>query len=368
MTTPGAARVERGELLLYRLFDVADAIDLDKAATRVQRGETRRLDMRRFQKNQLSISEPPLHYELGQQRVTIDTQEVSVDSHVRIFDFGVLSVVLKVELPQKSALDELVGWNARLVDHPAMEALARELARQVHDDLATASLRPKFSGFVEDYNLLFVRQFDAPVAVPELASDRAMGRLLLAEPPGREIAGEALDDARAMAFSYYADELAVIDYNSAFVYDPSGDASIPDLIEFASAQLLELRYYDDLLDRALADMYDEIERVRGAARKKEVRLLTRKLLQVVLEVTELTEKIENSLKWVGDHYLAKVYQAAAAQFNLQRWQTQVERKVNLVTKVTELLSDQINTDRALFLETSIVILILIEIVAAFWRT
>ena len=34
---------------------------------------------------------------------------------------------------------------------------------------------------------------------------------------------------------------------------------VPDLLEFATAHLLELRYYDDLLDRELHRIYDELE-------------------------------------------------------------------------------------------------------------
>ncbi|MCC6810308.1 MAG: hypothetical protein IT381_22955 [Deltaproteobacteria bacterium] len=360
-------RVQRGMVLIYRLFDVADAIDIDRAATLVQRGETRRLDLRRFQKNQLSISKPPLSYELGQQRVAVDGQDFAVDSHVRIFDIGVLSIVLKVVIPRGATFDELVELNARISDHPAIERLAKDLAQQVSDDIKKVMLRPKFSGFFEDYTVTFIESFVETPSIPLLSAHPALPRLLLSDNSPRGISKEALEDATEMRFSYYADELAVIDYNSAFVYEPGGDPDIPDLIEFASAQLLELRYYDDLLDRELAAMYDEVERVRGKMRKREVRHLTRRLLQVVLEVTQLTEKIENSLKWVGDPYLAKFYQAAAKQFNLARWQTQVERKVNLISKMTELLSDQINTDRALLLESLVVILILFEIVAALIR-
>jgi hypothetical protein len=360
-------RIQRGSLLLYRLFDVADAIDLDRAANRVQQGETRRLDLRRFQKNQLSISSPPLSYELGQQRIALDGVDFAVDSHVRIFDIGVLSIVLKVQVPRGATFDELVNLNARMSDNAAVEKLAKDLAQQVSDDIKSVMLRPKFSGFVEDYTVTFIESFLEAPSIPTLAAHPLLPRLLLSDNSPRGIAHEALADAVEMRFSYYEDELAVIDYNSAFVYDPRGDRDIPDLIEFASAQLLELRYYDDFLDRELAVMYHEVERVRGKMRKREVRALTRKLLQVVLEVTALTERIENSLKWVGDPYLAKFYQAATKQFNLSRWQEQVERKVNLISKVTELLSDQINTDRALLIETLVVVLILIEVVAAFIR-
>lgn len=364
---PDSLSIERGALMVYRLFDVGDSISLDQAATRVLRGETRRLDLRRIQRNTLSISVPPLSYELGQQRLSIDGNDLAIDSHVRIFDIGVLSVVLKVAIPRGTTLAELVQLNARVAASAAVEKLAKDLAQQVADDIRAVTVRPKISGFIEDYCIIFIQAFDRAPDIDALAASPALPQLLLNETSTRPIAREVLEDAAHMRFSYYADELVLIDYNAAFVFDAGGDTDIADLIEFASAQLLELRYYDDLLDRSLSQMYAEMEKVRGKMRKQELRSLIRRVLTVVLDVTELTEKIDNSLKWVGDHYLAKLYQAAAKQFQLERWQHQVERKVSLMTKLSELLTDQINTDRALLLETLVVILILLEIVLAIFR-
>jgi hypothetical protein len=43
----------------------------------------------------------------------------------------------------------------------------------------------------------------------------------------------------------------VIDWNAAVVIEPDGSRDIPDILELASAQLLEFRYYDDLVDREM---------------------------------------------------------------------------------------------------------------------
>ena len=57
----------------------------------------------------------------------------------------------------------------------------------------------------------------------------------------------------------YANDVAYLVWDSAFVYDPSGSTDIPDLLEFANAQYLELRYYDGLLEQAIVRMYEAIE-------------------------------------------------------------------------------------------------------------
>ncbi len=357
--------IERGTVIIYRQFDVADGISLDAAAKSVQRGETRRLDLKRLSKRQVQMPEPPLSFELGQQRLGIDSGEYVIDCMARVFEFGAISVILRVAIPSGTSLDALVAMNAKISDHAAVELLAKDLVLQVFDELKAAMQKPHVSGFVEDYTVTAIEKFKEPVDIEALAAAPVLSRLLLAEDSPRGISGEALADAAQHRFSYYADELAVIDWNSAFVYDPQGGADVQELIEFASAQLLELRFYDDLLARELERMYADVGSSRGARGRYQA--TARRLMQTVFDVTELTEKIDNSLKWVGDVYLARVYQAAATQFNLSRWQQQVERKLGLMGRVTELLTTQMTTDRSLLLETSVVFLIVLEVILAFLR-
>lgn len=52
--------------------------------------------------------------------------------------------------------------------------------------------------------------------------------------------------------------MAYLTWDSALVYDPTGSTDIPDLLEFANAQYLELRYYDNFLNHAIDTTYDVI--------------------------------------------------------------------------------------------------------------
>ena len=56
-----------------------------------------------------------------------------------------------------------------------------------------------------------------------------------------------------------------MDWNCAFVLEPSGSRDIPDILELASSQLLELRYYDELFDAELARVYRELDRAHVLA-------------------------------------------------------------------------------------------------------
>ena len=63
---------------------------------------------------------------------------------------------------------------------------------------------------------------------------------------------------------YNANDLVVVDWNSAVVLrGPLGQqGDMPEMLEFALTHLLEVRYYDDLIDKRLSELYDEIERER----------------------------------------------------------------------------------------------------------
>ena len=162
----------------------------------------------------------------------------------------------------------------------------------------------------------------------------------------------------------------MVHWNSAFVVEPSGVQDIPDLLEFATAHLLELRYYDALLDRELHRIYDEIEAggspiVNLVTRR--YRRLQRETAALLLELSEMVERLENAVKIVGDFYLARLYQAALRRFRLPAWQESVLRKHRMLSEVNRILSDGADTRRAELLELTIIALIAWEILWAFWR-
>jgi hypothetical protein len=151
------------------------------------------------------------------------------------------------------------------------------------------------------------------------------------------------------------------------VVEPSGVEDIPDLLEFATAHLLELRYYDALLDRELHRIYDEIEAGGSPIANiftRRYRKLQRDTAALLLELSEMTERLENAVKIVGDFYLARLYQAAVRRFRLPAWQETVLRKQKLVADVNDLTGDAADTSRAELLEMAIIALILFEVVAA----
>src|SRR5690606_36929498 len=92
--------------------------------------------------------------------------------------------------------------------------------------------------------------------------------------------------------------------------------------------------------------------------------LRRKVMMLMLEIDEFTERVENSLKIIGDFYLARVYRSAVRRFRIPSWHQSVDRKQALLGQVYDLLKGEVDIDRSILLEATIVALIVIEIVMA----
>jgi hypothetical protein len=205
----------------------------------------------------------------------------------------------------------------------------------------------------------------------ELLERPGLVRLLLGERGETPLSSQERAEVLQTSFSYTEDDLAVIDWNGAFVYEPTGSMDIPDVLEIVNAQLLELRYYDDLLDRSIKGVWDRGVTPKAPAILRLVyspyRAMARRVLGTLLEMSEFIERVENSLKVIGDFYLARVYEGAVKRLRIRQWQASVTRKQQILTQVYGLLRGEVDTDRALTLEGMIVVLIVLEMVLAFVR-
>lgn len=178
-------------------------------------------------------------------------------------------------------------------------------------------------------------------------------------------------DLLSPRFSYFDDDLTVLTWSAALVVEPvPEDSDVQYVLEFANAQLLELRYYDRLLDDELPRMYDEIESARrrfhllgGRSSRLLAGLQTR-----VADATEAMERVENALKVTDDVFLARIYAAALDIFRGPTWRRGIDRKVAIIRDAYAMLNAESQARRSEVLELTIVLLIVLEIVLALlWR-
>jgi hypothetical protein len=365
---PPPFRVQEGSVRVYRILDVADGIDLGRAEALAAAPKSRvRLASPR---SAIEIAHPPLRLGLGARDVEIAGETRRVEVQASLFDYGVASFLFELPVAPGTPLEALVPLAEALLERPttALDAAARALAAELSATLAPSLSRPHAWEGMETYTVLFVRSFGERVTGQELLDHAPLARLLLGETDPVPLSAGERADVLKHRFAYLETDLAVVDWNSAFVHEPSGSTDVPDLLELATAQLLELRWYDAFLDRELAALRDEVDRAGNAGlfTRRYSRLL-RRAAALLVDMSEMVERVENAVKIVGDFYLARLYQAALRRFRLPAWQESVLRKHRMLAEVNRVLSDGADVRRAELLELTIIVLIAWEIVWAFWR-
>jgi len=318
----------------------------------------------------VSFGDPPLGLVLPALRLTLEEPAGTIDIEstvlARLYAFGV--VTLAVQVPA----DELdwPGFTARVnaVDRaigPQTDiAFWHRLLDVLRDPIGPALTRPNRSDLEEDYLVATVRQFTDAIPASTLGRDIDLVPLLSGET--RPLAEGARADLLSRRFSYYTDDLVILTWDRAFIYEPLGDTDVADVIEVANAQFLQMRYYDELLDAELPRMYDLVEEATRRLSRGPRRFagLARRLYTLVAEVTELTEKVDNALQVTEDVYLARVYAAALDLFRVKAVSAAVDRKLAIIRDTYAALYDEAASSRAGLMEAAVVVLILVEIVLA----
>jgi hypothetical protein len=363
--------VATGYVLAYRLFDVAYEIDLAKAEetwARTARTGSSRSRLTTTPAKAMAFGVPPVSLDLG--TITLDLAEASQQASVtaRLHDFGVISIALRVPVTGLSWTAFSQRLNAVDREVGLAPALWTGLLNRVRQGVGDALVRPIPSPLEEDYIIGVATAFTRAVAAETLLRHVDLIPLLSGEQ--RPLSEAARRDLLRHKYSWYSDDLLVLTWDRAFIYEPRGDTDVIDVLEVANAQLLEMRYYDELLDAELPRMYDLVETTRGRWKLPGARRfadLARRLYTIVAEVTELTEKVDNALQVTEDVYLARIYAAALELFRVPTVSAAVDRKLSIIRDTYTALYDEAHAARSEVLEIIILVLIAIEIVLAMIR-
>lgn len=365
--------VREGRILAYRLLDVADEIDLAAAQARASVQRASRGSLTREGAKSLVLSAPPVEVPLGRKTVELPRAGRSLEAEVtaRLFDYGAASFAFDIPIPAGSRLEDLVPLCDEIYDSPDLDRLARESARALTAHLGDAIHGAHEWDGIETYTVVYVRRLDGDPAARDVLDSPALAGLVLGEPGGKRLSSDQREDVLKHAHSYFDDDLAVIDWNSAFVLEPSGSRDIPDILELATSQLLELRYYDKLFDAAVQRVYRELERAKSAGLWALVRNpwaeISRRLVRRFVELSEFAERVDNALKVIGDFYLARVYESAVRRFRIRAWQASIDAKQDLLGRAHGLIRGEFESLRSTMLELVIIALIVLEVVLAVIR-
>ncbi len=347
----------QASILVYRLYDTANAIDLAMAETLLATGgHVSRLRLTRVSPKAIAFKDPPVTVLLTQQQIPIGDKSFIADVWARIYGLGVISITLRVNLPPEFNYPDLIDL-APLLEHIPDTIFLHTL------ETVIAGIRPAIEherppAVEEDFTIYYFREWQEDWdPVPILLAEK--------EPVSPETRRETL----AYRLSY-AQDFTILGWNTTLVFDPTGSPDIPDLLEFANAQFLELHYYDLLLDQEIDKMYDSIaeaERTIVYRRLAKYRRIRRQLLELMADITTITSEIENSLRITEDIFYARVYTTYLRILRIHDWTDSIDQRVEIIQRSYNLLTDEVVTHRSEVMEIAIIVLIALEIVLSLLR-
>jgi hypothetical protein len=355
--------IRSATLTAFYLYDVAEQIDLAGLRTTLGAGDSARLQPATTAPSYFQYQVPPLV--IDGERIGI-SQIDGFTARLKFFDYGVVSLALT--RPFRGSWAELLAESQTYIENDALESRAEAAVRGLGGRCTAVMAKTHARFLAEDYLAIAVTALETPLSADELLAQRGdlLARIVRGE--RHPLSPQEREDVLRHRLSYLATDLVIPTWNCAFIYDAEpGAVAALELFEFANSQLLEFRYYDDLLDTELAGIYRMLQ-VSGWWHNLFGRGYVRaahQLHAVFIDINELTDRTENALKIVGDIYAARVFNLAASRLGLARWKQSVEDKLDTLDDVYRFAVEQVSISRGQFLELTIVLILIFELVLFF---
>jgi hypothetical protein len=125
-----------------------------------------------------------------------------------------------------------------------------------------------------------------------------------------------------------------------------------------------MRALDQQLDDALDHAYNALSKRIGSRFRRPGSFETdlRQVAQLQVDSAILFERVTNTLKLIGDQYLARVYRLASERFHLAAWDAGIIRKLETLDSIYGKMADRAATRRMEVLEWIIIVLFAISII------
>lgn len=355
----------RGSLFVLQLFDVGEAILMDEL-NRLLGGPPARpqLPVPHSSQTRVWFEPQPAVQPFGEIEFA-GNERFQAEMHY--YSYGVVS--LRLERAFNLEWQELIELCERWIAAPAAEAAAADQIRRQLATMSSTVVKAYDLNLSEDYTI--IRLDPLPGAGGAVKAEELLDRY------GARIAQIVRGDANLLAteeqarvlasrLSYYPTDLIVAGWSAALVYDTAAGAEATiRLIEYANTQLLEFRFYDELLTRRLGDVYRLLDEGTGFWRRWRLASEAERLNTIRLDVYELTERSENAVKFLSDMFAARLYRLVAERVGVPDYRRLVDGKLQTAGELYRFMTERVHQSSALILETMVVVILIIDLVFLF---
>jgi hypothetical protein len=294
---------------------------------------------------------------------------VRVERVIKLLPVGAISITVRVPFEVRQ-VEDLVVYHDLQFSNGSLQDEVRRLAEEVRRELNSYFIRPVAQLADEEAYTVFC--IESPLSTEDgatikaenwlRANRRSVASLLTQEPDIDHLSKQESDESTGRFLSYYEHDVVVIDWDAALLIDqPQNFDETLYVMELANLQLAELEAYDRILDDSLDRAYRDLSSrpIRGRNN------ILRELREIRIDMARFSDELSNISKFFGDWHLARIYENISARFHLGDWHRTMDGKLKTLDDLYQLLNHDQTNRWMLILETTIVLLFIIDLVILF---
>lgn len=342
--------IYNGNLFIFHSYDVGDDINLEaleKSNTLMQRP----LELPKYFKDY----HQPLEVEVPH------PHEHSAFHSTKIHNFGAISLTYK--FPFECSLHELKE-KINEIDSKFIEYSISD-ASSVFKKIRKFIVKPKFYLMRNSY---LVIQIDPEnnMDLVKFRQDNANTITSLLRFESEHLSDYQKNEILKSEIGYYKGDLIIIDTEAALVVDDE-PKDVLDLIEFASIQQLELKYFDRILNKQLTSIYErKIKPISFKSYIPFIRNISNEAVEALetlkVDISVITEQLESSIMTADDVFYSDVYNLLVNKLDIENWKKSIDRKLAIIKDILTFYKMEIESTREDLLSILVIILIFIELV------
>ena len=362
--TTNAQLVLNGNLLLFFAYDVGEEIDNDMVKSQGLLNVNDAYLSSYFKNYHIPLS---FSMKDSSDEVVLPAAQGQSRISSKLYNFGVLSFCYRV--PFESTFEDL---KTKIIEvERFFEDKSDYDAKRVLHDLMPAIRKPRFYNSKSSYLAVHVNPMH-DIITPQELKDRYGERIAsLLRFEMQNLSVYQKNDILSSTTGYYGEDMVIIDTDASFVYDDEYVEAL-EFFEYANIEKVELQYFDRLLDQKLNFFYSQDSfTVPWAAYfpliGERMDLPVSRLVKLRVDISVVTERLENSIKSTGDSFFLTMYSMLVKKMLIKDQREAINRKLNIIKDLYTVYQDRLDTIHEELLTIVIIVLIAVEVFIAFLR-
>jgi len=355
MNDQGEISVEIVHLCVY---DIGRAVDLKKAVSLVPAHHDIVFAKRRDTPVSLTLPKPLV--------LSVSTDECDsklfekISAQAKIYEDGAITLIVRYKTWSRfENLAEKANLRIRDISSAAsIQQFAESSFKMVLEAIRSAVSGYKESSMDDRESYTAFCLLECPGGDPQafIEANKDVAASLLSGETRGTLHPSQIEQILSKPFSYRKGDIAIFDLERCIIIDPSADYDdVLMMAEHANYRLIELRELDFLLDRWLGEAEQDIRRLYISGRKRRfsdrgLRLKLAQIQSLRFDALFTLENLDNSSKIIGDYFLGSIYHRLCEIFNTDEWKVSIERRLNALQNIYELLKNDTTEHRMMTLE------------------